>query len=133
MGIFKIFGYGLGSMSNNFIMGVFQSFLLIFYTDVFWNSGNGSFCYFSDFKIWDAVNDPMMGAIVDKSPVTCFENTGRIFYLHPFHWQLGFLCFCTPNFSVGGKIVYAAITLTLFGMIFTAYDAILLGNGSIPF
>lgn len=26
MGIFKIFGYGLGSMSNNFIMGVFQSF-----------------------------------------------------------------------------------------------------------
>ena len=35
MGIFKIFGYGLGSMSNNFIMGVFQSFLLIFYTDVF--------------------------------------------------------------------------------------------------
>ena len=37
MGIFKIFGYGLGSMSNNLIMGV-------------WNSGNGSFCYFSDFK-----------------------------------------------------------------------------------
>ena len=72
MGIFKIFGYGLGSMSNNFIMGVFQSFLLIFYTDVFGIPAMAVSVIFLISKIWDAVNDPMMGAIVDKSPVTRF-------------------------------------------------------------
>lgn len=32
------------------------------------------------------------------------------------------LCFLTPDFSVTGKIAYAAITYTIVGMIFTAYD-----------
>ena len=56
MGIFKIFGYGLGSMSNNFIMGVFQSFLLIFYTDVFGIPAMAVSVIFLISKIWDAVN-----------------------------------------------------------------------------
>ena len=96
MGIFKIFGYGLGSMSNNFIMGVFQSFLLIFYTDVFGIPAMAVSVIFLISKIWDAVNDPMMGAIVDKSS----ENTGRIFYLHPFHWQLWDSCASVHRTSV---------------------------------
>ena len=92
MGIFKIFGYGLGSMSNNFIMGVFQSFLLIFYTDVFGIPAMAVSVIFLISKIWDAVNDPMMG------PVS--ENTGRIFYLHPFHWQLWDSCASVHRTSV---------------------------------
>ena len=123
MGIFKIFGYGLGSMSNNFIMGVFQSFLLIFYTDVFGIPAMAVSVIFLISKIWDAVNDPMMGAIVDKSPVTRFGKYRPYILFASLPLAIvGFLCFCTPNFSVGGKIVYAAITYTLFGMIFTAYD-----------
>ena len=119
----RIIGYGLGSLGKDFALGVMGSYLLLFYTDIFGISAGAAGMIFLLTKIWDAVNDPMMGAIADRSPVT---KRGKyrpyiLFTCIPLS-VLCVLCFLSPDFSPAGKVVYAAITYTLTGMIFTAYD-----------
>lgn len=119
----RIIGYGLGSLGKDFALGVMGSYLLLFYTDIFGISAGAAGMIFLLTKIWDAVNDPMMGAIADRSPVT---KRGKyrpyvLFTCIPLS-VLCVLCFLSPDFSPAGKVAYAAITYTLTGMVFTAYD-----------
>ena len=119
----QIIGYGLGSLGKDFALGVMGSYLLIFYTDVFGISAAVVGLIFLVTKIWDAINDPMMGAMADRAPVTK-RGKYRPFILFTCVPLSVFcaLCFLSPNFSSAGKIAYAAITYTITGMIFTAYD-----------
>lgn len=119
----RVVGYGLGSLGKDFALGVMGSYLLLFYTDVFGIPAAAAGMIFLFTKIWDAINDPMMGALADRSPVT---KRGKyrpyiLFTAIPLS-IFCVLCFLSPNLSTGGKIAYAAITYTLTGMIFTAYD-----------
>lgn len=119
----QIIGYGLGSLGKDFALGVMGSYLLLFYTDVFGIPASAAGMIFLLTKIWDAINDPMMGAIADRSPVT---KRGKyrpyiLFTCIPLS-VLCILCFLSPNLSTAGKVAYAAVTYTLTGMIFTAYD-----------
>lgn len=119
----RIIGYGLGSLGKDFALGVMGSYLLIFYTDIFGISAGAAGLIFLLTKIWDAINDPMMGAIADRSPVT---KRGKyrpyiLFTCIPLS-VFCVLCFLSPNFTPVGKVAYAAITYTITGMIFTAYD-----------
>ncbi len=119
----QVIGYGLGSLGKDFALGVMGSYLLLFYTDVFGIPAGAAGVIFLLTKIWDAINDPMMGAIADRSPVM---KRGKyrpyiLFTCVPLSICC-VLCFLSPNFSTGGKVAYAAITYTLTGMIFTAYD-----------
>lgn len=119
----QIVGYGLGSLGKDFALGVMGSYLLLFYTDIFGVPAAAAGMIFLITKIWDAINDPMMGAIADRSPVT---KRGKyrpyiLFTAVPLS-VFCVLCFLSPDLSTGGKIAYAAITYTITGMIFTAYD-----------
>lgn len=119
----QIIGYGLGSLGKDFALGVMGSYLLLFYTDVFGIPAAAAGMIFLLTKIWDAVNDPMMGAIADRSPVTK-RGKYRLYILFtcvPLS-VLCVLCFLSPDFSTAGKVAYAAVTYTLTGMVFTAYD-----------
>lgn len=120
---YQIIGYGLGSFGKDLALGVMGSYLLLFYTDVFGIPAAAAGAIFFITKIWDAINDPMMGAIADRSPVT---KRGKyrpyiLFTAIPLS-VFCVLCFLSPNWSTGGKIAYAAVTYTIVGMIFTAYD-----------
>ncbi|MBU9747142.1 glycoside-pentoside-hexuronide (GPH):cation symporter [Lachnospiraceae bacterium ASD3451] len=119
----QIIGYGLGSLGKDLALGVMGSYLLLFYTDVFGIPAIAAGMIFLFTKIWDAVNDPMMGVVVDRSPVTK-RGKYRPYILFTCIPLAVFcvLCFLAPDFSTGGKIAYAAITYTITGMIFTAYD-----------
>ncbi len=123
MSMGQIIGYGLGSLGKDFALGVMGSYLLIFYTDVFGISAAAAGMIFLFTKIWDAINDPMMGAIADRAPVT---KRGKyrpfiLFTCIPLS-VLCVLCFLSPDMSPAAKVAYAAITYTLTGMVFTAYD-----------
>lgn len=123
MSIGRILGYGSGSLGKDFANGVVQSFLLLFYTDVFGIPAAAASVIFLVSKIWDAVNDPMMGAIADRSPVTKWGKYRPYVLIMSVPLSvLCYLCFLSPNFGPAGKVAYAAITYTLMGMAFTGYD-----------
>lgn len=60
-------GYGLGDMASNFYLGFFGLFLLYYYTDVFGISPAAAATMLLVTKIIDAVSDPAMGLISDRT------------------------------------------------------------------
>jgi len=112
--------YGLGDFAANIVFQTIMIFLMYYYTDIFGIpvAAVGTLFFLS--RIWDGVNDPLMGALADRTK----SKYGRFrpwikWTAFPFG-ILAVLMFTTPNFSVDGKIIYAYVTYILMMMIYTA-------------
>lgn len=123
----RIFGYGLGSLGKDLALGVIGSYLLLFYTDVLDISAASAGFILVVTKIWDAINDPMMGAIVDRTNSKYGRFRPYILFVPVPLAIFSVLCFVAPNISTTGKFIYALVTYTITGMLFTAYDVPLWG------
>lgn len=113
-------GYGLGDFAANIVFQTVMIFLMYYYTDIFGIPVAAVGTLFLISRIWDAINDPMMGAVADRTK----SKYGRFrpwikWTAFPFG-ILAVLMFTTPDFSVSGKIIYAYITYILMMMIYTA-------------
>ena len=60
------FGYFLGDFANCMTFAMSSGFLLKFYTDVAGITAAAAGTLFLVARIWDAVNDPLMGGLTDK-------------------------------------------------------------------
>jgi GPH family glycoside/pentoside/hexuronide:cation symporter len=115
-------GYSLGDFASNIFFQTFILFITIFYTDVFGLSTAAIGLMFLITKIWDAVNDPMMGMIADRTETRWGKfRPYLIWFAIPFG-ILGVLTFTTPNFSMTGRLIYAYITYTLLMMAYTVVN-----------
>lgn len=115
-------GFSLGDMASNLFFQTFIVFLPIFYTDVFGISAAAMGTMFLATRVWDAVNDPLMGMIADRTNTRWGKFRPYIAgFAIPFA-VAGFLTFTTPNFDSSGKIIYAYITYTLLLMLYTAVN-----------
>ena len=113
-------GYGLGDFAANIVFQTVMIFLMYYYTDIFGIPAAAVGTLFLLSRIWDAINDPMMGAIADRTK----SKYGRFrpwikWTAFPFG-ILAVLMFTTPDFSVTGKIIYAYVTYILMMMVYTA-------------
>ena len=120
-------GYGLGSLGKDLALGVIGSYLLIFYTDILGISAAAAGVILVATKIWDAINDPMMGAIVDRTNSRWGRFRPYILFIPIPLAIFSALCFVAPDWSAPAKVAYAAVTYTITGMLFTAYDVPLWG------
>src|SRR4030042_2381099 len=112
-------GYSLGDMASNLFFQTFILFITIFYTDVFGISAKAVGTMFLITKIWDAINDPMMGMIADRTNTRWGKfRPWLLWFAIPFG-VIGVLTFTTPNLSPTGKLIYAYITYTLLMMLYT--------------
>ena len=59
--------YGLGNFASQLSWTMVSSYLILFYTDVFGLATGAVAILMLVAKIWDGVNDPMMGAIMERS------------------------------------------------------------------
>lgn len=96
---------------------IFNTFyLLYFYTDVIKLDPGIAAVIMAIARIWDAINDPMMGIIVDRTK----SKEGKCrFYLKYFSVPAGvclFLSYYVPELSASGKIIWVAITYIFQGM-----------------
>ncbi len=115
-------GYSLGDTASNLFFQTFMLFLLYFYTDVFGLPAAAVGTMFLITRIWDAINDPIMGTIADRTNTRWGKFRPYIlFFALPFG-ILGVLTFTTPDFSLTGKLIYAYITYNLLMMMYTAVN-----------
>ncbi len=112
-------GYSLGDSAANFIFQTVIMFLMFFYTDVFGISAAVAGTLFLITRIWDAVNDPMMGAIADRTNTRWGKFRPWVLWTAIPFGIIGVLTFTTPNLSTAGKIIYAFITYNLLMMVYT--------------
>ena len=112
-------GYSLGDSAANFIFQAVMMFLMFFYTDIMGVSPVVAGIIFLFTRIWDAVNDPMMGAIADRTNTRWGKFRPWVLWSALPFGIIGILMFTTPNLSAWGKIIYAFITYNLMMMIYT--------------
>jgi hypothetical protein len=60
-------GYGIGDAAANFIFQTMLVFQLAFYTDTFGITAGAAGTLFLVVRFWDAIFDPMMGVIADRT------------------------------------------------------------------
>ncbi len=124
LGFGKQLGFALGETAGQFFFGYWSVFLSIFYTDVVGLMPAVVSVIFIVARIWDAINDPIMGNIADRHR---HKKYGRyrpwILYGVPVLAILGIMVWYVPNTdSQTIKIVYVTITYILAGMAFTAVN-----------
>ena len=115
-------GYSLGDAASNLYFGIFMSFLPIFYTDVFGLPAAAMGTMLMITRLWDAVNDPIMGTITDRTETRWGKFRPYIIGWAPILAVGGILAFTTPDFEIGGKIFYAYISYTILTMLYTAVN-----------
>ncbi len=112
-------GYSLGDCAANFIFQTVMMFLTIFYTDVLVIAPATIAWIFLVTRIWDAVNDPMMGAIADRTKTRWGKFRPWVLISAVPFGVIGVLMFTAPNLSATGKIIYALVTYNAMMMIYT--------------
>ena len=60
-------GYGFGDMSSSMFWKIFSYYLPFFYSNIFGLSLADAGLLMLVTRIWDAVSDPMMGVIADRT------------------------------------------------------------------
>jgi glycoside/pentoside/hexuronide:cation symporter, GPH family len=115
-------GYSLGDMASNLYFQIVMSFIPIFYTDVFGLPAAALSVMFLVTRLWDAVNDPMMGMIADRTNTKWGKYRPYLLLLALPFAIISVLTFTTPGFEDTGKLIYAYVTYTLMMMFYTAVN-----------
>lgn len=114
--------YGLGDTGCNFVWQTVMLFLAYFYTDIYGLSPAHMGTMFLLVRFIDAVTDPIMGSIVDRTK----SKYGRYRpYLLWIAIPFGAACmfsFFTPEFGETGKIVYAYASYIFLTLMYTAIN-----------
>ncbi len=114
--------YGLGDTASNIIFQTVMMFLLIFYTDVVGLSPALVGTLFLVVRIFDAVTDPLMGAIADRTKTRWGQFRPFLLWLAVPFGIISVLAFSTPDLSYSGKVVYVFVTYTLLMVAYTAIN-----------
>ncbi len=116
------FGYAAGDMASCLYFGIFMNFMAIYYTDVFGISAAalGTMLFLT--RTWDWVNDPVMGAIADRTRSKHGKFRPWLIWMLGPYVLLGILTFTTFDLSPTLKLVYAYGTYTLLMMVYTAIN-----------
>ncbi len=115
-------GYGLGDMASNFYMGFFGLFLLYYYTDVYGISPAAAATMLLVTKVVDAVSDPAMGLIADRTNTRWGKYRPYLLFAAIPYALLGYLLFLGPELSDFGKLVFAYVSYTLVMLAYTAIN-----------
>jgi GPH family glycoside/pentoside/hexuronide:cation symporter len=115
-------GYGLGDTASNFFFQVFNLFLLYYYTDIFGLAPAVVGAMFLVTKIIDAVSDPIMGLIADRTTSRWGKYRPYLLWGAIPYGLFGYLMFAGPELSDSGKLVYAYVTYTAMMLAYTAVN-----------
>ncbi len=122
LSILEKVGYGAGDTASNIFYQAFNIVLFYYYTDV-WGLGPGVVgTIFLVARLWDAVNDPVMGIVADRTQTRWGRYRPYLLWMSIPFGVIGYLTFASPELEGGMKILYAATTYTLLGMVYTAIN-----------
>lgn len=113
--------YGLGDTASNIIFQTVMLFLTFFYTDIFGIPAATVATLFLVVRIFDAVTDPMMGALTDRTSTRWGKFRPYLLWLALPFGAISVIAFTTPALPEDGKIIYAFVT---YALLMAAYTAI---------
>lgn len=114
--------YGLGDTASNIIFQTVMTFLMLYYTDVVGLDAAIVGTMFLAVRIFDAVTDPLMGSIADKTQTRWGHFRPYLLWLALPFAIISVLAFTTPDLEGTAKIIYCFTTYTLLMIAYTAIN-----------
>ena len=130
--------YLLGLMGQNMIYNIIASGMAFYFQSVIFIPAMAISIIMGVARIWDAINDPMMGTIVDKTRTKWGKCRPYLFYVPGIVFVTTILTFVNAQYSASNPtsrniliIGWAAVSYILWGMTYTAGDIPLWGITSL--
>lgn len=117
-------GYAMGDLASCLVFGLTQSVLNKYYTDVLEISVLSVMIMTIIARIWDAVNDPIWGRLIDRARRRSdgrYRHWIRIFAI-PVALAAVLMFLDVRGFSAGGRLAWIYVTYILFGMLYTCIN-----------
>ncbi|MDO4648452.1 MAG: MFS transporter [Eubacteriales bacterium] len=115
--------YAFANMGNIPVTMIVSSFLLIFYTNVVGISPAACATLFLIARIFDAVNDPLIGYLIDRAPRTKLGRFRTVLIVGSILCGLNYLLlWYGPLMIPVGKLAIAYISYFLLGILFPVMD-----------
>lgn len=125
----RLFAYAAGIAGQNMNYAFINGWLFYFCNNVLKISANAVGYITSISRLWDSVNDPIIGALIDRH---VFKKTGEklrpyLIYLPPIIGLLSVLMFC--DFGIGSKaaVVLILVFYLLWDVFYSMQDVALWG------
>ena len=115
-------GYGFGDMSSSMFWKVFSYYLPFFYSNIFGLSLKDAGIILLVTRIWDAVSDPMMGILADRTQTRWGKYRPYLLFVAPLFSIAGILLFTTPDWVYTAKLVWAYVTYILMMTVYTGIN-----------
>lgn len=113
--------YGLGDLASQFIWTFVGSYLTIFYTDVVGFAPAAVSAIMLIARVWDGINDPMMGAVAERTKSRFGRFRPWIAFGSPFLAVFAVLTFINWGNGFTGLVI-SAIIYIIAGMLYTAVN-----------
>jgi len=115
-------GYGLGDAASHIVFDNVMFYMMFFYTDIVGLPAGFVGTMFLLARGLDAVVDPIMGHITDRTRTRWGQFRPYILFgALPFAVSC-ILVYTTPNFAMDGKMIFAAITYVLLMLLYTVVN-----------
>ena len=115
--------YGMGDVGCNFSWMFVGNFLMIFYTDVFGISMSAVATLMLFSRFWDAINDPIIGGLSDKTHTRWGRYRPWLLFGAPLTALVLILTFWAhPDWSQTHKIIYMAVTYCILVLGYTCVN-----------
>lgn len=112
--------YGFGDLASQFVWTYVGSYLTIFYTDIVGLAPIVVSVIMMVARIWDAINDPMMGAIAERTRSKFGRFRPYIAFGCPFLAIFSVLTFTNPfSGDSAAGVMWAAVIYIIAGMLYT--------------
>lgn len=114
--------YCVGALGQGMVYAIMSSYISDFYMNVLKLTPLFVLLLMLFARIWDAINDPIMGYIMDRVHPKRGKMRPYLLYTPIPIAILTVLLFYAPNLSGVSLMVYASVTYVLWGMIYTSSD-----------
>ena len=113
-------GYAFGEIGCQMSWYMINQYLTLFYTDIVGLSSIAIFWIMVIARIWDAINDPMMGSIADRTNTRWGRFRPYLFFAPPFLAVFNILTFTVWPMTGLVKVLVCLVCYVGTGMAYTA-------------
>ena len=120
---FNKFGFAAGGFGQNLIIGVVNTYILFFLTDIARIGLVATSALMLVARLFDAFNDPLMGTLVDKTKSKIGKLRPYLAFAPLPLLILTILLYMVPTYiPLGTRVAYYSIIYVLWGLIYTIGD-----------